>query len=462
MKVAANICEAIGNTPLVRLNRLPEQWGVRAQILAKVEYMNPGGSMKDRIGLRMLLDAEASGELKPGGTVVECTSGNTGVGLALAAITRGYRCIFVMPDKMSREKIDVLRAYGAEVISCPTAVARDDPRSYYEVAARLTREIPGAWHPNQYFNQSNPKAHYLTTGPEIWRDTAGKLDVFVAGAGTGGTITGIGRFLKEKSATVKIVGVDPEGSMYYDKFHRGVDVEPHTYLVEGIGEDFYPTTCDLSVLDDMLRISDLQCYSTARKLTRLEGIFSGSSGGAAVWGALEYAKRNDLGPDKTVVVLVPDHGLRYLSKVYSETWLRENGMLESQFDITAHELMKSKRSPGLVSVAPDAPASRALQLMKEHSVSQIPVVEDGADGPRVRGSVLEAQLVELIVEQKDPQKVPVSALMQKPFPVVGPDTRLEQVATLLHSPDTAAVLVRDPAGRLGIITKYDLIAQIAR
>jgi cystathionine beta-synthase len=363
---------------------------------------------------------------------------------------------------MSREKIDVLRAYGAEVITCPTAVTREDPRSYYSVAARLTREIPGAWHPNQYFNQSNPKAHYLSTGPEIWRDTDGKVDVFVAGAGTGGTVTGIGRFLKEKNPGVKIVGVDPEGSMYFDKFHRGVDVEPHTYLVEGIGEDFYPTTCDLSVMDDMLRISDLQCYSTARKLTRMEGIFTGSSGGAAVWGALEYAKRNDLGPDKIVVVLVPDHGLRYLSKVYSETWLRENGMLESQFNITAHELLKTKKSPGVVSVEPDAPAARALQLMKEHSVSQIPVIESGAAAPKVHGSVLEAQLVELIVEQKDPRKVLVSAIMQKPFPVLAPDTRLEEVASLLHSPDTPAVLVRDPLGQLGIITKYDLIAQIAR
>jgi cystathionine beta-synthase len=249
--------------------------------------------------------------------------------------------------------------------------------------------------------------------------------------------------------------------MYYDKFHRGVDVEPHTYLVEGIGEDFYPTTCDLTAMDDMLRITDLQCYSTARKLTRMEGIFTGSSGGAAVWGALEYAKRNDLGPEKVVVVLVPDHGLRYLSKVYSETWLRENGMLESQFSITASELLKQKRSPGLVSVAPDAPAAHALQLMKEHSVSQIPVVEQAGDAAEVRGSVLENQLLDLIVEQRDPKKVKVSEIMQKAFPVVGPDTKLEEVAAELQR-GAPAVLVKDTIGRLGIITKYDLIAQIAR
>jgi cystathionine beta-synthase len=347
------------------------------------------------------------------------------------------------------------------VITCPTAVAREDPRSYYSVAARLTKEIPGAWHPNQYHNESNPKAHYLTTGPEIWRDTDGKIDVFVAGVGTGGTITGISRYLKEKKAGVKVVGVDPEGSMYFDKFHRGVDVEPHTYLVEGIGEDFYPSTCDLRSMDDILRITDLQCYSTARKLTRMEGIFTGSSGGAAVWGALEYARRNELSADQVVVVLIPDNGMRYLSKVYSEQWLRENGMLESQFNITASELLKLKKSPGVVSVAADAPAARALQLMKEHGVSQIPVIENGA-GVTVRGSVLEQDLVDLIVGHKDPKKVKVGEIMQKPFPVVGPDTRLEEVASLLQQPETAAVLVRDTIGQLGIITKYDLIAQIAR
>jgi cystathionine beta-synthase len=457
MKVCANICEAIGNTPLVRLNRLCEEWGVEAQILAKVEYMNPGGSMKDRIGLQMLLDAEESGQLKPGGTVIECTSGNTGVGLALAAIVRGYRCIFVMPDKMSREKIDCLRAFGAEVVVTPTAVSRHDPRSYYSVAGRLAKEIPGAWHPNQYHNQSNPKAHYLTTGPEIWKDTAGKVDVFVTGMGTGGTITGVGKYLKEKKPGVKLVGVDPVGSMYYDKFHSDIDVEPHTYLVEGIGEDFYPSTCDLSIIDDVIRVTDVQCYATARKLTRMEGIFSGGSSGAAVWGALEYARREKLGKDKVVVVLITDLGMRYLSKVYSELWLRENGMLESQFNVAAHEALKVKKQGGLASVGPDTTCDKALKVIKDLGVSQIPVMEDGAP----KGSILESQLVDLLLSHKDPKEVKVREIMGKPFPVVGPETPIEEVATLLKG-DTSAVLVRDKIGGLGILTKHDIIAQIAR
>ena len=292
MKVAANITEAIGNTPLVRLNKLPAQWGVKAQIYVKMGYMNPGGSYKDRIGLQMLLDAEERGDLKPGGTIVECTSGNTGMGLALAAVAKGYRCIFVMPDKMSREKIDALRALGAEVIVTPTAVERDDPRSYYSVAARIKEETPGAWHANQYFNQSNPRAHYKTTGPEIWRDTDGKITAFVNGMGTGGCLSGVGKYLKEQNPDVQIVGVDPVGSMYYDKFHSDVDIKPETYLVEGIGEDFYPSTMDISILDDVLRINDQQCFSAARKLARLEGIFSGGSTGAAVWGVREFGLRH--------------------------------------------------------------------------------------------------------------------------------------------------------------------------
>jgi cystathionine beta-synthase len=456
MRICDDITQAIGNTPLVRLNKLDKLWGVKAQVLCKVEYMNPGGSMKDRIGLQMVLDAEEQGLLKPGGTIVECTSGNTGVGLALAAITRGYRCIFVMPDKMSREKIDCLRAYGAEVVTCPTAVAREDPRSYYSVAARLTKEVPGAWHPNQYHNMSNPKAHYLTTGPEIWRDTGGRLDAFVTGMGTGGTISGVGKYLKEKDPKIQLVGVDPVGSMYYDKFHRGVDVEPHTYLVEGIGEDFYPSACDLELVDDVIQINDLQCYTTARKLARLEGIFSGSSTGAAVWGALEYCKRNDLGPDKVVVVLITDSGMRYLSKVYSEVWLRENGMLESQWSVTAREVIRQKK-PGVVTVPVDAPADKALKLMKEHGVSQIPVM----DGNEPRGAILEEQVLDLVLSHKDPKGVPVRELMRKPFPVVGVDTPIEEVATLLKQ-GNGAVLVKDPVGgQLAILTKHDLVAQMA-
>lgn len=458
MKVAANITEAIGNTPLVRLNRLPAQWGVEAQILVKLGYMNPGGSYKDRIGLQMLKDAEERGDLRPGGTIVECTSGNTGMGLALAAVAKGYRCVFVMPDKMSREKIDALRALGAEVIVTPTAVERDDPRSYYSVAARITEETPGAWHANQYFNESNPRAHYLTTGPEIWRDTDGKIDVFVNGMGTGGTLSGVGRYLKEQNPEVKIVGVDPVGSMYYDKFHSDVDVRPQTYLVEGIGEDFYPTTMDLSILDDCLRITDQECFTTARKLARLEGIFSGGSTGAAVWGALEYARRNELGPDKIVVVMACDHGLRYLSKVYSEQWLQENSMLENESSLAASDLLAGKPG-GLETICVDegAPAAEALRLIKEHDVSQLPVTREG----KPVGSVAETALVELFVQHRDPQEVRVAEIMGPAFPTVEPSASLEQVAGLLTR-DNPAVLVEQPTGKLGIITKYDLISHIAR
>ncbi|MEZ6184403.1 MAG: pyridoxal-phosphate dependent enzyme [Planctomycetota bacterium] len=459
MKVFNNVCEAIGNTPLVKLNRLAEQWGVKAQIYCKMGYMNPGGSFKDRIGLRLVLDAEESGALKPGGTIIECTSGNTGVGLALAAITRGYRCIFVMPDKMSREKIDVLRALGAEVIVTPTAVEKDDPRSYYSVAARLHKEIPNSWHSNQYENQSNPKAHYLTTGPEIWRDTEGKITAFVSGMGTGGTLSGTGRFLKEQNPKVQIVGVDPVGSMYYDKFHNGIDVTPHTYLTEGIGEDFYPSTMDLSLLDDCYRIDDKTAYVMARKLARLEGIFSGASSGAAVWGALEYAKRNDLGPDAVIVTMICDHGLRYLSKVYSEQWLRENGMLESEFPNNAWDLLNHKqRLKEVVSVGSGANCDEALRLMKQHGVSQIPVI----DGMEPKGSVEESDLVGLLLDQRKPETVPVKEVMKEPFPVLDADASLEDVAKLLTKDRKApAVLIRSHSG-LGIITKHDLISEIAR
>lgn len=458
MKVAANIGECVGNTPLVRIDRLAKQWGVEAQILVKVGYMNPGGSYKDRIGLQLIKDAEEAGHLKPGGTIVECTSGNTGMGLALAAISRGYRCVFVMPDKMSREKIDALRALGSEVIVTPTAVDKDDPRSYYSVAARLNAEIPNSWHSNQYENQSNPRAHYNSTGPEIWRDTDGKITAFVNGMGTGGTLSGVGAYLKEQNPDVKIVGVDPVGSMYFDKFHRDTDVKPETYLVEGIGEDFYPSTMNMKVVDDILQIDDKTCFTMARKLARQEGIFSGGSTGAAVWGALEYAKRNNLGPDDIVVTMACDHGLRYLSKVFNEQWLRENEMLESEYELEARQLLAKSSGPrSLVSVATDATAASALTLLRDNDVSQIPVV--GPEGRPV-GSLQEAQLVELFVGHKDLTTVKVEEVMGPPFPIVSGTTPLEEVASQLTR-ENPAVLVEDENG-FGIVTKYDLIAHIAR
>lgn len=463
MKIAETIADAVGNTPLLRLNAVPKLYGVRATILVKMGYMNPGGSYKDRIGLQLIKDAEEAGLLKPGGTVIECTSGNTGMGLALAAVSRGYKCIFVMPDKMSREKIDALRAVGAEVIVTPTAVEKDDPRSYYSVAARLSKEIENSWHSNQYENQSNPKAHYLTTGPEIWRDTEGKITAFCNGMGTGGCLSGVGRYLKEQNPEVKIVGVDPVGSMYFDKLTQGVDIKPETYLVEGIGEDFYPSTMDLSIIDECYQIDDKTCFTMARKLARLEGVFSGGSTGAAVWGAIQFAKKHDLGPDHVIVTMACDHGLRYLSKVYSEQWLRENGMLESEYDLAASELISHKGvgPREVLTVSPDTSAAAALRLLKDHDVSQIPVMTNGESKPEHVGSINEGQLVEAFAKQKDLSSVHVKDIMGPPFPVVSGDTSLEVVASRLTR-ENPAVLVEQHDGTLGIITKYDLIAHIAR
>ncbi|MBI3725297.1 pyridoxal-phosphate dependent enzyme [bacterium] len=460
MKFAESIIEAIGNTPLVRLNRLPKQRGVETTILCKLEYMNPGGSVKDRIGVSMLEWGEREGKIKPGGTIVECTSGNTGVGLALAALAKGYRCIFVMPDKMSREKIDVLRGYGAEVIVTPTAVAPEDPRSYYSVARRLAQEIPNAWNPNQYDNVANPKAHYETTGPEIWRDTDGKIDAFVCGIGTCGTITGVGRFLREKNKNVKLVGVDPKGSIFYDTFHYNKVVsQPKTYLIEGIGEDFFPKNWDKSMLSDVVQVVDKDAYIMQRKLARQEGIFTGSSGGAAVWGAIEYCKKEKLGPEHIVVTLIPDSGQRYLSKGFSEVWLKENGIVDASFEVSAHELVAKKQDglPMMVAVEPESLAFEALQAMKRFGIGQIPVVKNG----KSEGSVREDQFVDIFVKHRDPMNVRVKDIMVAPFPEVGPDASLEDISKLLTR-ENPAVIVRDPSGELGIITKHDLIAQIAR
>lgn len=320
MRVAENLLELIGHTPIVALNRINPVQGVR--LLAKLEYFNPGGSVKDRIGIMMIQAAERDGKLKPGDWIVEPTSGNTGVGLCIAAILKGYKVVFTMPDKVSPEKIDLLKAYGAEVVICPTAVAPDDPRSYYSVARQIAKERP-AFLPNQYENLANRNAHYLTTGPEIWEQTQGKLDAFVAGIGTGGTISGAGKFLKERNRRVKIVGADPEGSMIYSQFY-GLPHNVHTYLIEGIGEDIIPAALDLTVIDEIIRIQDKEAYQMARDLAKKEAILTGSSGGAAVVAALKYAEKVGRG---TIVVLIPDTGRQYLSKVYSEQWLRKQGLL---------------------------------------------------------------------------------------------------------------------------------------
>src|SRR5262250_1172000 len=339
-----SILEAIGRTPLVRLNRITKD--IQAQVYVKADYINPGGSVKDRIGVTMIDQAEKKGLLKPGGTIIEGTSGNTGMGLALVAAVRGYKCVFTTTDKQSKEKVDLLKALGAEVIVCPTAVEPEDPRSYYSVAKKLAREIPNSYYPNQYDNPMNPEAHYLTTGPEIWEDSAGKITHFVCGLGTGGTISGAGKYLKEKNPGVKIVGVDPYGSLYYDFVKTGTTIKAKTYVVEGIGEDFFPTTMNLKILDDIIQVNDEECFVVARRLAKLEGLFTGGSGGGCLSGALQLAK--NLGPNDFVVALLPDTGMRYLSKVYNDEWMRERGYVDTVVHITAAEVVKAKHASGKV------------------------------------------------------------------------------------------------------------------
>ncbi|MFZ2032867.1 MAG: cystathionine beta-synthase, partial [Candidatus Dormiibacterota bacterium] len=368
MEYVESILDLVGNTPLVRLSKVTE--GLRPLILAKLEQLNPGGSVKDRIGLAMLEDAEERGLLRPGGTIVEPTSGNTGHGLAMVAAIKGYKMIFVMPDKMSAEKISLLRAYGAEVVICPTNVDRDSPQSYYSVADRLSREVPGAFQPNQYFNPRNPEAHYRTTGPEIWRQTDGRITTFVAGVGTGGTISGVGKYLKEQNPAVRIVGADPEGSIYSG------DIAP--YKVEGVGEDFWPGTFTRELVDEFIQVTDRECFVAARKLARQEGILVGGSAGLALHAAIQVAV--DSKPDDVIVVLLPDTGRNYLSKFFSDEWMRQNGYLQRLVPARVREVIESAHTdhvPELVSVGAGRTVGEAIDLMQQYGISQLLVTENG-------------------------------------------------------------------------------------
>jgi len=452
-----NILTTIGQTPLVRLNRVTR--GVRPTVLAKVEFFNPGGSVKDRIGPAIIEEAEQTGQLKPGGTIVEGTSGNTGVGLAIAAALKGYSCIFVMPDKMSDEKIRLLRAFGAQVVITPTAVEPDDPRSYYSVSKRMAEETPNAILANQYHNPANPEAHYRITGPELWQQTGGKIDVFVAGMGTGGTITGVGRYLKEQNPAIKIVGVDPVGSMLHDLFQTGKEIPARAYNIEGIGEDFLPTTLDLSVIDDTVQVSDKESFLMTRRLVREEGIFCGGSSGSAVAGALHYIQEHKLEPDTTVVVILPDSGSRYLSKVFNDDWMRENSFLESAWsEIRVADVLARKSLQTLYAVHPSDRQNEVISLMKEHDISQVPVVEENGE---LVGIVTEVELLDhmLMTGHTHAPTETIEALVRTDVATITPHALLEELMSVFTT--RRVVIVVEDNKAVAIITKIDLLDFLA-
>jgi cystathionine beta-synthase len=449
-----SILETIGNTPLIRLSRITA--GIRTPVHAKAEFFNPGGSVKDRIGLAIIEDAEERGELKSGGVIVEGTSGNTGVGLALAAALKGYQCIFTMPDKMSDEKVRLLRAFGAEVVITPTAVPPDHPDNYVMKAKAIVKATPGAVLANQFYNQVNPQAHYRSTGPEIWDQTNGKITHFVASAGTGGTLSGVGKFLREKNPNVSIIAGDPEGSIYGDYSRTTTISDGHPYKVEGIGGDKIPETLHFAFVDEFVTVSDPDAFRMARRLAREEGIFVGGSSGLNVHVALQIAARVD-DPEACVVVLLPDTGERYLSKLYDDEWMRENQMLEAE-RVTAGSLLefKEETAPRLVTVAPSATVRQALNLMGTYNVSQLPVVDNGENV----GSVAEGSLMARSISESSILARTVREVMEEPFPTVESDMPLDRVASLL-SRETPAALVRTNGEFVGIVTRYDILHKVA-
>jgi len=444
MKEFKNVLEVIGKTPLIKLNKVTAD--IDSEIYVKAEFLNPGGSVKDRIGLAMIEAAEKDGRLKPGGTIIEATAGNTGAGLALVATIKGYHCIFVLPDKMSQEKVNLLRAYGAEVVITPTSVAPDSPESYNGVADRLAKELTNSFRPNQFENPNNPLAHYRTTGPEIWEDSDGKVEVFVAGMGTGGTISGVGKFLKEKNPNIVIVGADPSGSILSGD-------SPHSYKVEGIGEDFIPKTFNRQVVDEMVRVSDTESFNTARRLAQQEGLLVGGSAGTAVAAALKYAQRLD--EPKYIVVLLPDTGRNYLNKIYSDQWMQENGFWQGRplKAVKIKDVLAEKKNfPKIISVSSQGRLDTAIQLMEQYQISQLPVIDDN----KIVGSLNEASLMQMSHDGVNFGRQTISAVMGKPLPVVNENTDISEAYRILLS-GAAAIAVQGQKDFLGIITRIDLI-----
>ncbi len=453
MQYVNSLLDLIGNTPLLKLGRTTD--GAKPLVLAKVEYLNPGGSVKDRIATRMIEAAEASGELKPGGTIVEPTSGNTGVGLAMVAQSKGYKCVFVCPDKVSEDKRNVLKAYGAEVVVCPTAVAPEHPDSYYSVSDRLVREIEGAWKPNQYANENNPRSHYETTGPEIWQQTDGKITHFVAGVGTGGTISGIGKYLKEQNPEVQVIGADPAGSVYSGGTGR-------PYLVEGVGEDFWPSTYDRNIADRIIEVSDADSFEFTRRLAREEALLVGGSSGMAAFAAVQLAKELD-DPDAVIVVLLPDSGRGYLAKVFNDEWLGQYGFLPATDEQTVGEVLRGKSGqiPDLVHTHPSETIAEAVYILQEYGVSQMPVVraEPPIVAAEVAGSVSERKLLDALFSGHAKLIDQVETHMDEPLPTIGANEPVNEAVAKLEKAD--ALLVQEDGKPVGVVTRQDLLAYLA-
>lgn len=456
MKIHNNILETIGDTPIVNLNRIGA--GLPGRLVVKVEYFNPGHSMKDRMAIKMVEDAEKAGLLKPGGTIVEGTSGNTGMGLALAAIAKGYKCVFTLADKQSQEKIDILRAVGAEVIVCPTSVEADDPRSYYSVAQRIHKETPNSIYPNQYDNLSNSLAHYESTGPEIWRDTDGQVTHYAAGVGTGGSMCGVSKYLKEQNSNIVTVGIDTYGSVFKKYKETGVfdETEIYPYMTEGIGEDILPKNVDFDLIDHFVKVTDKDAAIMTRRLAREEGLFCGWSCGSAVAGALEWAE-SSMKEDDLMVIILPDHGTRYLGKVFNDSWMKDHGFLEERDYSTASDIIGSfDDNRTVLNVDSKTTVSDAVMSLTQANVSQAPVTQDG----QVVGSLTDSQLLTNIIEDPSVKELPVSEVMGSPFQIVPKDTTLDVLASIINR-DNPAVLVPDAGDRMRIITQHDVLKAVA-